>query len=273
MSPCLSIRANSGNRDHVERRGTGCARHAGCKSRSSTPAPAARSTRPSQGLCASGPMRSSSAPTRSSLSRRVQLVHAGDAPRGSRDLFTSANYVEAGGLMSYGTNLIDAYRQVGVYTGRILKGAKPRTCRSCSRPSSSWSSTSRPPGCSASRAADAARARRRGDRMKRREFITLLGGAAAWPLAARAQQPVRRVPRIGVSRRRAQLGSLSSRPPRSWLCGGSERYYRISIRAGQRRSINSGCAADGRDRRARLTCDAGRATSHSYDSHCHAWSW
>jgi ABC-type uncharacterized transport system substrate-binding protein len=35
------------------------------------------------------------------------------------------DFAVAGGLMSYGTNTADAWRQTGVYTGRILKGAKP----------------------------------------------------------------------------------------------------------------------------------------------------
>jgi ABC-type uncharacterized transport system substrate-binding protein len=40
-------------------------------------------------------------------------------------IYTSSLFTEAGGLVSYGADQKDAYRQIGVYTGRILKGDKP----------------------------------------------------------------------------------------------------------------------------------------------------
>jgi putative ABC transport system substrate-binding protein len=57
-------------------------------------------------------------------SRRVQLVNLASR-HALPATFSNRDNAEAGGLMSYGANIADAYRQVGVYAGRILKGAKP----------------------------------------------------------------------------------------------------------------------------------------------------
>jgi putative ABC transport system substrate-binding protein len=56
--------------------------------------------------------------------RRVQLVQLAAFHR-LPATYALRDYAEAGGLMSYGSNIADAFRQIGVYTGRILKGAKP----------------------------------------------------------------------------------------------------------------------------------------------------
>src|SRR6516225_452611 len=80
-----------------------------CKLRSSTPAPAVGSRRLSPPSCVSAPTPSSS------LAARHGIPTAHNA----------REEVEAGGLMSYGTDNLDMWRQVGVYTGQILKGAKP----------------------------------------------------------------------------------------------------------------------------------------------------
>ena len=57
-------------------------------------------------------------------SRRDHLVHLASYHRVPA-AYGSRAYPDVGGLMSYGTDTADAYRQAGVYTGHILKGAKP----------------------------------------------------------------------------------------------------------------------------------------------------
>src|SRR5262249_29946218 len=65
-------------------------------------------------------------------SRSVQLVHLATLHKVPAT-YALREFVEVGGLMSYGVNVTEALRQVGVYTGRILKDAKPADLRAVRR--------------------------------------------------------------------------------------------------------------------------------------------
>jgi putative ABC transport system substrate-binding protein len=59
------------------------------------------------------------------FNNRIDQIVALAARHAIPSMYPYREFAVAGGLISYGSSLMDVYRQVGLYTGRILKGAKP----------------------------------------------------------------------------------------------------------------------------------------------------